>query len=148
MGVLGVEPRSIVFFDHCDGELPGLSEPRMTQLAEQLADLLRAHGSQELYVPHRCDRHGDHEAAYRIAHMAAARSGLSMDVIQYAIWLTWWSPLFIRLWPWHLRGSSRLGIASVLEQKRQALHAYRSQAADLPQGLVQALTGTFEVYFR
>ncbi len=145
--ILGLAPDDLEFLDYRDGGLTLLTATRRSAAADRLAAILRAARPREVYVPHRHDRHADHEATYGLAMMAIGRSGLEVELFQYPIWAGWWSFLGHGLGWRDLAGARRLSIAGVAERKRRAIDSYRSQVADLPPGFLRRFASTHEIYF-
>jgi LmbE family N-acetylglucosaminyl deacetylase len=144
--ILGVDEASVFFLDMPDSHLS--EAPQGEIAAERLSKLLATHRPQEVYAPHHHDRHPDHEAAWRITQAAIRQAGLSVDLVQYPIWMMWSAPLFFRLTPRHLAGAHRLCVRSALSQKRRAIAAYPSQCATLPKGFLDQFLGPCEIFFR
>lgn len=125
---LGLGPDRLAFLAFPDGHLSDHVETataRIQGLVEELE-------VEDLFVPYRRDYHPDHAAAWRIGR-ACLRCG--MRIYEYPIW---YGPWLL----WRLRGRARLAalrqllevrravrvrVAEVLEVKRRALGAYRSQ---------------------
>jgi LmbE family N-acetylglucosaminyl deacetylase len=144
---LGLQPDQLEFLDYPDGRLCGLSEREQAALQSRIEAILRQFRPEEAFVPHRNDRHPDHEATQRIVSAAVARSGLNVTMFEYAIWLVWW---------WN-RGRMRLGdfanpqvlaIGDVIGRKQRAMSAFRSQQAALPPGFLDRFNWPFEIFFR
>ncbi len=144
---LGVPAGDLEFLSYPDGGLDSLSGPDRAQAIDRIATLLRTFRPGEVYVTHRHDRHKDHEAAFRMVTDAVLRSGLSVDLLQYPIWLVWFSGLGRRLRWRDLAGALVLPIHGVSQRKRAAMAAFRSQLGTLPSGSVERFYGDHEVFF-
>jgi LmbE family N-acetylglucosaminyl deacetylase len=141
---LGVPAASVHLLGFADR---GLGEAR-PEAAERVADLLRAVRPGEIYVPYEHDTPADHRVT-RAVVLEASRCLDEVVVYEYPVWF-WFH------WPWvaypvnnrrdvpritrdttrsvarllqHL--SSAVYIGDVLEQKRNALDAYKSQMTRL-----------------
>ncbi|MGV0027275.1 PIG-L deacetylase family protein [Phormidesmis priestleyi] len=145
--ILGVEKSDVHFLDKPDGTLTHLSEPQRQQTIDHLIQLLRDYQPQEIYVPHRRDRHPDHEATYELVQAAMIQLGLQATVRQYPIWILWKAPLLIDLQVKELVGSKRLSIQSVAEQKRAAIAVYKSQYQALPAGFLKRFMAADEFFW-
>jgi N-acetylglucosamine malate deacetylase 1 len=152
---LGVESAQIHFLNHNDGQLKWIDPTQRELITQQLTDRLLVFQPGEIYVTHRHDRSNDHEMSYELIQAAIARSGLSIDLIEYPIWILWKPVLFQDLSLQELAGARRLSIRSVIQQKRQALGAYQSQylpIADitstvLPKGFLWRFSLPYELFF-
>jgi LmbE family N-acetylglucosaminyl deacetylase len=109
-------------------------------------------GCQTLCAPWAHDPHGDHVAVHRMAAAVAARTGLRH--LSYVVW-GWTLPRALQLPDEPIRGW-RLEVADVLDAKRAAIAAHRSQFGEviaddpagfvLPEQLLQACTRPYEVF--
>jgi LmbE family N-acetylglucosaminyl deacetylase len=153
---LGISPSEIYFLDLPDGMLQQLPETQHQQATEQLTQILQSFRPEEVYVPHRKDRHQDHEATYELVSAAIAHSGIQVELLQYPIWLLWQAPLLLDLKLRELAGAYRLSIRSVQDKKKQAIAAYRSQylplesdsALALPPGFLKQFFLPCEIFFK
>lgn len=127
LSILGVPPSDITFLDRIDGSLQQMTVTEQQHTIEQLTQILNAFKPGEVYVPHRHDRHPDHEATYDLVQAALARSAVQADLLQYPIWVFWKSLLLLDLKVRELAGARRLSIQTVQDKKQQAIAAYRSQ---------------------
>lgn len=146
-GVLGVATADVHFLDLEDG---GLSRCQEAAVAPVLA-LLEQLRPEEVFVTSRHDGTADHEATYRIVMEAVRRSGRSLRICEYPVWLwnQWpWVPLPLRCNRDLLRAIGRIlraggGLApcvrfrsgvrirEVHPRKREALARHRSQMTEL-----------------
>ncbi len=147
LNILGVAPPEIHFFEQPDGTLQNLSSEQQQCVVEQLARLLQLHKPEEVYVPHRKDRHADHEETYKLVRTAIAQSRIQVELLQYPIWLFWQAPLFFSLKLQELTGAYRLSIHAVQDQKRQAFATYCSQHY-LNRGFLRHFLGAYEIFFK
>lgn len=139
--VLGIPATNLVFLDLPDGRL----SENISQATQALANILRDHSVEQIFMPFRHDEHPDHIATHMIT--AAALDTLNSPFVrwEYGTWL--WNH-----WPWVplRKGSlqSKLGFAKYslelsmhllrhfrysvdvseyVKEKRQALYEHRSQ---------------------
>jgi N-acetylglucosamine malate deacetylase 1 len=145
--ILGVEKSDVHFLDKPDGTLSHLSESQRQQTIDRLIQLLRDYQPQEIYVPHRRDRHADHEATYELVQAAMMQLGLQATVRQYPIWIFWKAPLLLDLQVKEIVGAKRLSIQSVVEKKRAAIAVYDSQCQALPTGFLKRFTAADEFFW-
>lgn len=152
LDMLGVSASATYFLDQPDGELRSLEDGPRRDLISQLAEILRTHKPQEVYVPHRQDRHdgGDHEATYELVKAAIAQTrvetNLKIDLLQYPVWILWHALPFIDLKPQELAGAYRLSIGAAQARKQKAISAYVSQT--FPQGFLERFLMPYEVFFK
>jgi LmbE family N-acetylglucosaminyl deacetylase len=137
---LGV-PARYVFLDFEDHRLNEHHASACARVAEHIEQFR----PDEIYVPSRRDGISDHVETYRIVRRALERLGRPVTLLEYPVWL--WNG-----WPW-TRGSARrqggivrgalriardvaeialayrtrVDVGTVLDRKRAALAAYRSQ---------------------
>ncbi|KAM3095814.1 PIG-L deacetylase family protein [Phormidesmis sp. 146-12] len=145
--ILGVEKSDVHFLNKPDGTLDQLSEPHRQQTIDHIVQLLRDYQPKEVYVPHRCDRHPDHEATYQLVQAAMTQVGLQATVREYPIWIFWKAPLLLDLQIKEIVGAKRLSIQSVVEKKRAAIAVYDSQTHALPAGFLKRFTSTDEFFW-
>lgn len=144
---LGVEAEDVEFLPYPDGGLGLLLDIDRAQAVERIAALLEEFQPGEVYVTHRHDMHDDHEAAYQMVIDAILRSRITVDLLQYPIWLVWFSGLGRRLRWRDLAGAVVLPIHSVSDRKREAISAFRSQLKALPSGSVERFYSQYELFF-
>jgi N-acetylglucosamine malate deacetylase 1 len=118
--VLGIE--GLQFWREPDGALRA-----RTELARRLAGLIDETGCTVLYAPQPADDHADHRAAARLVKAALALARGRPEVRFFEIW----SPLGDM--------DEIVDISDVIEVKRRAIRAYRSQCAVM--GLDEAALG-------
>jgi N-acetylglucosamine malate deacetylase 1 len=153
---LGVELEDIHFLDKRDGALHRMTEAEKQQTIEEMAELLSNFQPQEVYVTHKQDRSKDHEITYELVNAAIAKSGVTVDLWQYAIWLLWDCLLFSNLRFEDLVGAYRVSIHTVQSKKKQSIETYRSQylpidaqtSALLPHGFLWRFCLPYEVFFK
>jgi N-acetylglucosamine malate deacetylase 1 len=152
LDMLGVGSSATYFLDQPDGGLCTLEDRCRETLINQLAEILLTHKPQEVYVPHRQDRHdgGDHEATYELVKAAIAQIDLKadwkIDLLQYPVWILW-NPLpLVDLKPQELAGVYRLSIVAAQARKQKAISAYVSQT--FPEGFLDRFLMPYEVFFR
>ncbi len=146
--ILGVDSAHTYFLDQIDGGLRQLESTRKKELINQLAQMMLTAQPQEVYVPHRQDRHdgGDHEATYTLVKAAIAETGLTIDLLQYPIWILWHPLPFVDLKPKELSGAYRLSIEAAQARKQRAIAAYVSQT--FPEGFLERFLTPYEIFFR
>lgn len=144
---LGLSEQELTFLSHPDGGLGEMSGDEKRRAVEQLSLILHETAPEEIYVTHRHDKHGDHEASFDLVMRAMALAGIRADVLEYAIWAVWWSAFGFRLKASDLAGARVLNITSVREKKYKAMQAYGSQLDVLPPGFVRRFHRNYEFYF-
>jgi N-acetylglucosamine malate deacetylase 1 len=146
--ILGVESSAIHFLEKPDGTLLDLKNEARQQTIYQIAELLKKYQPEEVYVPHSKDCHRDHEATYALVKAAIIQAKITVEFIQYPIWLFWRSPIFIMLKLQDIAAAYHLSIASVQHKKNQAIYSYCSQIESLPRGFIQRFLGSTEIFFK
>ncbi|MBD2354834.1 PIG-L family deacetylase [Tolypothrix sp. FACHB-123] len=146
--ILGVKPSEIYFLEKPDGKLPDLDNEERQQTIKQIAELLNRYQPEEVYVPHRKDCHRDHEATYQLVKDAIAQAEITVELLQYPIWLFWRAPLFILLKLQDIAAAYYVSISSVQDKKNRAISAYYSQISSLPPGFIQRFLGSHEIFFK
>ena len=125
LAVLGVNPSAVTFLRLPDGAIT-TSESALAACQHYLAEI----APQTIFLPWRADPHPDHRASWSLIHAAITSLNQSPRLIEYPIWD----------WDIEQRGnlpdaanvtSWRLDISAVVELKRQAIAAYRSQITNL-----------------
>jgi N-acetylglucosamine malate deacetylase 1 len=148
LGLLGVSPEHIDFLDYPDSTLQTLNLEQQQSLLAEIGQLIAQHRPQEVYVPHRQDRHyfGDHEATRNLVKTALQKSGMTITLWQYPVWILWQPFFLFDLQPSELTGAVRLEISNVLEQKQSAIVAYQSQI--FPAGFLKRFASPYEIFFK
>jgi LmbE family N-acetylglucosaminyl deacetylase len=145
---LGVTPSEVGFLEQKDGSLQHLPNEQRQRLIEQLAQLLQDFKPEEIYLPHRRDRHPDHEATYELVQAAVAKAKTQANVFQYGIWIFWQSPLSFNLKSKELANAYRLSIDSAQAKKQQAIETYQSQIPGLTRGFLTRFYLPHEIFFK
>lgn len=148
LNILGVEPSEIHFLDKQDGTLKDLNLEEKQQTISQICELLQRYQPGEVYVPHHKDCHKDHEATYDLVKEAIAQAGITVELLQYPIWVFWRAPLFILLKLQDIAAAYRLSIKSVQDKKKRAISAYPSQLQMLPRGFIKRFLNSEEIFFK
>ena len=156
LNILGVESKDIHFLNKRDGAMYKMTTTEQEQTIEEMVQLLRTFQPQEVYVTHKYDRSKDHEVTYQLVKSAIAKSEVTVDLWQYAIWLHWNSLLFRDLKFAELAGAHRVEIHGVQAKKKKALETYRSQYLPmkgdssplLPPGFLWRFFLPYEVFFK
>ncbi|WP_017651396.1 PIG-L deacetylase family protein [Fortiea contorta] len=148
LGILGVAASEIHFLQKPDGQLQSLQTEERKKTIAQIVQLFKTYQPEEVYVPHRKDSHADHQATYELVKEAINQAKITIDLLQYAIWLFWESPLFVQLKLQYLSAAYQLSISSVQHKKTQAIAAYRSQLECLPPGFVKLFFNPNEIFFK
>ncbi|AFY34954.1 PIG-L deacetylase family protein [Calothrix sp. PCC 7507] len=148
LNILGVETSAIHFLEKQDGTLPDLKNEEKKQAIAEVIELLKHYQPEEVYVPHYKDCHRDHEATYKLVKEAITQAKLTVELIQYPIWLFWRAPLFIMLNFQDIAAAYHFSITSVQDKKSRAIASYYSQIQSLPRGFIQRFLGTHEIFFK
>ncbi len=145
---LGLPPGRLAFLRLPDTRAP-TEGPEFEQAVDRLAALAAAHGCDTVLAPWRHDPHCDHEAAWRMAEVLAARAGYRL--LAYPVW-GWLIPPDTLLDAPAAAGW-RLPIAPHLPAKNRAIRSHQTQYGALidddPDGfrLPPALLSVFEAPF-
>ncbi|MEA5619679.1 PIG-L family deacetylase [Cronbergia sp. UHCC 0137] len=148
LNILGVEPENIHFLNKLDGSLRELTAEEKQETINEVVELLKHYQPGEVYVPHYKDCHRDHEATYDLVKTAIAQAGITLDILQYPIWLFWRAPLFILLKLSDIRAAYCLDINAVQPEKNKAIAAYPSQTENLPKGFIKQFLISTEIFFK
>jgi N-acetylglucosamine malate deacetylase 1 len=148
LALLGVPPDHIDFLDYPDGTLRSLEAGQYQSLLHEISRLIAQHRPQEVYVPHRQDRHyfGDHEATRDLVRAAIHESGSEITLWQYPVWILWQPFFLIDLKPKELAGAVHLEISKVLARKLSAIAVYQSQI--FPTGFLKRFASPYEIFFK
>jgi len=142
---LGVADGSIVFFDYEDETLA----LHLESAAGRIGELLERDAPEEIFVPYRFESPADHRATHRAVEMALRTHPREVVVYEYPIWFWYHSlrtPAPVRSPRKLVSAAARrflaglrrardlrcsIGIADLLDEKREALNEYRSQMTRL-----------------
>ena len=139
VAALGLEPDALSFLGHPDCGMPEPGTPAFDRAAVDLAGALS--DADTVLVPWRRDPHRDHQATWELARAAVASLDRPVRWIEYPVWAwehaaTDAAPQPGEAEPW------RLPVGEVLDRKRRAIAAHRSQTTrmidDDPDGFVLA----------
>ena len=130
MATLGVDSEAITFLRLKDSAVPTMEAPGIRSVVSACCNYLAETAAQTIFLPWRYDPHSDHRASSELIRTALVYLSIAPRVIEYPIWD----------WDQSQRGDLsnpeqfvgwRLDISSVMDRKRQAIAAYRSQTTDL-----------------
>lgn len=145
--ILGVAECDVYFLDGPDGALPVVSNSDRDRLTTRLAEIIQTTAASEIYVPHRGDRHPDHEATYQLTLRAIERSELPVTVFEYPVWLLWRRPV-PSLPLGDASGAGRLELTPAISQiKNRAIEVYATQLPGMPPGFMRQFRLSQEFYF-
>lgn len=157
LAILGVDQDAITFLQLKDGSLPFPTSLNFQTAKALCQNYLKKARPDVIFLPWREDPHSDHRATWKL--IQAALRDLEMTIIKC---------IEYPIWDWDIRQQKqtsfrrkisgwRLDITTVLEQKHQAIAAYRSQLGqvidDDPNGFCLApemlvnFRRPWEVYF-
>ena len=128
VAALGLDEDAVTFLAHPDCGLPDEGTAAFADAARQLAEALD--GVETVVVPWRRDPHCDHVGTWALACAAAAQMAEPPRWIEYPVWA--WPHAATDVAPQDGEARVwRLDIAPVLDRKRAAVAAHRSQTTDL-----------------
>lgn len=148
LNILGIASSETHFLNQIDGSLQNLANDQRQYIVNELVKRLQSFMPEEIYVPHRKDAHGDHEATYELVQEAIAASGIQVELLQYPIWMLWQHPLSFDLNFEEIGNAYRLAIDSVKDRKKQAIETYSSQMPGLPSGFLARFFLPYEIFFK
>ncbi len=157
LGILGVKSSEIHFLAKPDGSLQNLKPEDRQKTISQVSALIRYYQPEEIYVPHHKDCHSDHEATYQLVKTAMsdekllgiyAQNQITVELLQYPIWLFWRAPLFILLKLQDIAAAHWFSITPVQEKKNRAIASYKSQMENLPRGFINRFLDSYEIFFK
>ncbi|AKG24755.1 hypothetical protein IJ00_20085 [Calothrix sp. 336/3] len=148
LNVLGVTPEDIYFLSQEDSKLSDLSPESHQELVTKIQEIIKNFQPEEVYVTYQYDKHADHQASYNIVTEAIAKSGISVEILQYPIWGFWQNPLLHKLKKQDLARTYHLPIHQVHQQKLKAINSYKSQTPGLPPSMVEQAASDYEIFFK
>jgi LmbE family N-acetylglucosaminyl deacetylase len=160
LAILGVDQEAVTFLRLKDGSIPMLISSNFQRAKELCYTYLAKTIPATIFIPWRSDPHPDHRATWQLIRSALLDLKIGSEYcpkcIEYPIW-DWdtqqqkEAPSLSKFSGW------RLDIEAVLQQKRQAIAAYRSQLGQIidddPNGfcltseILSNFTRSWEVYF-
>lgn len=170
--ILGVEPENIEFLRFPDRHVPSAGTEDFARAVESIAEYTQQNEFETVFVPWRRDPHPDHRAAFQLidaaknfenvedsensAHSENSKKSKFERVFEYPIWLFELAESADAPLAGEAR-AFRVKIETVLEKKRRAIFAHRSQTTDLidddPEGfrltaeILEDFLAPFEIYF-
>ena len=128
VAALGLDADAVTFLRHPDCGLPGEGSEAFEAAADGLAEAIE--GVETVLVPWRRDPHCDHVGTWALACAAAARMDEPPRWIEYPVWA--WPKAESEVAPQDGEARVwRLDITPVLDRKRAAVAAHRSQTTGL-----------------
>lgn len=128
VAALGLDPDAVTFLRHPDCGLPEEGTEAFDAAARDLAAALD--GVESVVVPWRRDPHCDHVGTWALACAAAAQMDEPPRWIEYPVWA--WSAAETEAAPQDGEAQAwRLDVTGVLDRKREAIAAHRSQTTAL-----------------
>jgi LmbE family N-acetylglucosaminyl deacetylase len=145
--VLGIGEGDLSFLPFEDGSL----NRHRAAAVSRVEQLIEAQNPAQVFLPYRGESPADHRATHRIVMTALRRLNRSAEIFEYPIWI-WnhWPRIPLPLFPIPLGGgilantvrtaaglhfartfTCRVGVADVLDRKREALDRHRSQMTAL-----------------
>jgi LmbE family N-acetylglucosaminyl deacetylase len=125
---LGVQQTEVTFLQLPDGSIPTPESSEFQSALHYCCRYLESRTFQTVFLPWRSDPHPDHRATWTLLKTALATFNPKPRLIEYPIWD----------WDLEQRGAFtqqvtgwRLDIQAVVEKKRTAIAAYRSQTTNL-----------------
>lgn len=154
--ILGVKNSNIHFLRQPDSKLSELLDIDKNAVTNHISTLLAEFKILSVLVPWRRDPHPDHIATYNLVKMMVGNSNREIQIIEYPIWL--WKNSTDTDWPKDGEVEIfRLDIASVLDSKKKAIFAHKSQTKNiitddtegfqLSEDLLSPFLTNFEYYF-
>ncbi len=130
MAILGVDAAAITFLGLKDSAVPTLATPGIRSVVSACCTYLAETAAQTIFLPWRFDPHADHRASGELIRAALSNLSIAPRVIEYPIWDWDQSQRSSLSDPEQFTGW-RLDISPVVDRKREAIAAYRSQTTDL-----------------
>ncbi len=136
--ILGVKEVEITFLNMKDGRLPFPGDPDFMNAVRSVQKLIEQQKPTTIFLPWRRDPHSDHRATWQIVNRAIQNND-QIRKIEYLIWL-WERGLDQDLPSLKEHKIWYVDISSVLNLKKQAIEAHRSQITllidDDPEGFI------------
>lgn len=148
LNILGIASSDIYFLDYIDGSLMQLPKEEHYRIINELAQILQSFQPSEVYLPHRKDKHNDHQATYDLVQAALIESKVQVEVFEYPIWLFWNVTQLFKLNLQELGDSYNLSIRTVYEKKQRAIKAYDSQCQIFPSSFIRRFAIPHEIFFK
>ena len=151
--ILGVPAENIIFCRYKDRQVPSASGDEFPTAVKNISKMLEVLKPQSIFLPWRRDPHPDHLAAFQLITQSNIQGA---QLYEYPIWLkelgeTSDEPNIEEVTPF------RLDISTVLQQKKEAIAAHRSQTtnfiSDDPEGftlseeMLDLFTIPYETFF-
>jgi LmbE family N-acetylglucosaminyl deacetylase len=153
MAVLGIDASAICFLGLQDGAVP-TQGAEFERALQRCCAYLKSASPQLVFLPQRGDPHPDHRASWQLIRAGLEMNHQSVRQLEYPIWN--WDRAQRNLISGQFT-AWRLDISDSVEQKLEAIQAYRSQVSDLidddPEGFRLSTTmldyfqQPWEVYF-
>lgn len=129
LSILGISKTETRFLRLQDGSIPSPTSPESHEAVERCRTYLEMVSPKTIFLPWRFDPHPDHRATWKLIHTALVHLKETPRMIEYPIWD--WDPDQGNLTNFEQVVGWRLDIRTVVETKRTAIAAYRSQTTNL-----------------
>ncbi|RXJ44365.1 bifunctional PIG-L family deacetylase/class I SAM-dependent methyltransferase [Gelidibacter gilvus] len=154
--ILGVHADHVFFYRYPDGVLSSYEDEKVKEIAQQISLLMEKQEIKTIFYPWRRDVHPDHKMCNTIGFSAVNQNKSSVQIVEYPVWL--WNISEENDWPEEEEISVfRLNVTEVLEQKKAAIFAHKSQTSEfidddpsgfrLTEDLLAPFLGDYEFYF-
>lgn len=129
LAILGVSKTETLFLRLKDGSIPTSASMELRAAVAACRTYLETVSPKTIFLPWRLDPHPDHRATWKLIRTALVYLNSTPRIIEYPIWD--WDPDQGDLTNFEQVVGWRLDIRSIVETKRRAISAYRSQTTNL-----------------
>jgi LmbE family N-acetylglucosaminyl deacetylase len=130
LACLGLQNEPRMFLRLVDAAMPPAGSPAWQAAVFELREALQSFSPDLAILPWRRDPHCDHRASWRLFHTALEETSVHLEELEYAIWLEELG----RSEDYPRDGEAelvRVDVSGVIEEKRAAIAAHKSQVSDL-----------------
>lgn len=128
--VLGLSPDAMTFLNLPDRYVPDADSLDFSATVLRVCTVLCEIEPATIVVPWQRDYHCDHEASWQVIRAAAGQAGFTGRWLEYQVWGPELGNADAQPRPGEMR-TLELDVSDVLDRKRRAIAAHRSQTTDL-----------------
>ena len=141
--ILGVAREDIVFLSFSDGN----ALEQVNDITSELQKYIQRLKPEEIFSPYGDDDHGDHKAIAAAVDVLVNNGIITVPVYEYPLWFWPWRAQKNAVNPFRLARLRIISTAGMIERKKKALMAYKSQRIHWNDNFLRYYLQSYEIFF-
>ena len=141
--ILGVAREDIFFFSFSDGR----ASEHVNDITSELQKYIQRLKPKEIFSPYGDDEHDDHQAIAAAIDLLVNNGIIKVPVYEYPIWFWPWRAQKNAVNPFRLARLRIISTAGLIEPKKKALMAYKSQSIHWNDNYLRYYLQSYEIFF-